>query len=64
MAVFDAIRLNSNDPCGENWVLTAEKNRYSVEINKALANRGHKICGTQLQPVGATVEVIAVEKNG
>lgn len=45
MAVFDEIRLNSNDPCGENWVLTAEKNRYSVEINKQRTNRGNKIPG-------------------
>lgn len=54
MSVFEEIRLNSNDPCGENWVLTAEKNRYSVEINKHRANRGHKISVRQLQPLAHT----------
>lgn len=43
MTVFDEIRLNSNDPCGGNWALTAKRNRYSVEINKHRADRGHKI---------------------
>lgn len=42
MAVYDEIRLNCNDPCGKNWVITAEKNRFGVEINKYRVKKGIK----------------------
>lgn len=28
-----------NDPCGGNWVLTPERNRHSMGINKHRAHR-------------------------
>lgn len=43
MVVFDEIRLNPNDSCGENGVLTTGKNTYKVEMNKDIDNGRHQI---------------------
>lgn len=40
MVLFDEIRLNPNDSCGENGVLTTEKNTYNVEIKRTQTIEG------------------------